>query len=461
MSLPDNWGCSSAFRYDPWPAIRDDLLARYGGGPRETRQLEKLFNLATSLDAASVVTESPYVDADYRSEFSHHFSRQFSPPPNLNERLLFRNAEDEIVGMAVMRPTMKPVGRSILEVPHPYCSFVTCTADQRLSVYGSKHIIHGFPFMSQDGDYARCAHAAIWSVARYFHLKFDHAKHLMASIVDASGIRQLPDRTSPSDGLTAEEVKQAFRRLGIPVIAYSPSHFVEGLRFEDVLRMYLDSGIPLVLNTPAHLTTLIGYGVDQRSSTQWIRADDNHSPYERVDDWNPVSTEDQALGKWKAVLVPLPARIHVPAEFAYSLASTRLDDLIAASNGPHHLRDANARGEIEIRMYATESARLKEKIQGSDRPMELARLYLPHPLPVWTWVAEFYLVSEGPQKVLGSMLIDATSSRRSPEALIGDIDGQGIVFSSEGTRFRQLYAAGNRYESFLPDRSVASESNSR
>lgn len=340
-----------------------------------------------------------------------------------------------------------------MKVPRELDNFVTCRVPQPFSTFGFDHEVVGFPFMSQDGEYARCAHAAIWAVARYYHLKFGHAKHSMAAIVDATGTEQLPDRTTMSGGLTVDEVLHTFRRFGTPVMAYRPQRLLEGISFEEVMRMYLDSGFPVLLNTPQHLTVLIGYSVGENDSTRWIRSDDNVGPYEVVDSWNPATQKDIRLGEWQSVLVPLPGRIHIPAEFAFAAAAKSLEKFIGADAGPRHLKAAVEEGRIRSRTFAIEPARLKARIYSSDRPKQIKDHYLPLPMPVWAWVSEYYLESESCQEVLGSIMIDATSSKHDPSVVAADLDGWAIHFADEQPLADQVTPAGSRYESLLPNRS--------
>jgi hypothetical protein len=452
LTLPRDWAGRQNTRLIPWPAGREEILERYQPLSKSGQQLAGLLDLATELGSKTVLLDSPYVDTDYRSEFSRHFSRRFKPPPDRNERLIFFADPTVATGMIVIRPTSKPVGRSLMGVPESLDRFVSCRVGQPISSFGFHHNVEGFPFMSQDGEYARCAHAAIWAVARYYHLKFGHAKHSMAAIVDATGTEQLPDRTTMSGGLTVDEVLQAFRRFGDPVFVYRPSRPLKDLTFERVMRMYLDSGFPIVLSTPQHLTVIIGYSVGERDETNWIRSDDNVGPYEDLTEWNPANQTDPRLGNWQSVLVPLPGRIHIPAESAFAAAMASLEKEVGATGGPGHLRSSIDDGEIESRTFAVEPARLKSQLLESGRPAEIVGHYVPLPMPVWAWMTEFYFVEEGPQSVFGSILIDATSSRHHPSIVAADIDGWAIHYADQEPVADQVLPRGSRYESLLPNR---------
>lgn len=209
--LAADWGEPRPTAALEWEAGERAIAERYRGTV-SAKQLDDLLRLATVLGTTNVVLESPYVDFDYRSEYSQHHARRFRPPPDVNERVLFR-AGSRLVGSSVMRPISKPVGRTLMAVPEVLRGLVAVTAPETVRAFGQEQDVVGFPFVSQDGEYARCAHAAIWSIARWAHLEHDLARHSMAEVVLAAGVGQLPDRTVVSGGLNMQEVANAFRRL--------------------------------------------------------------------------------------------------------------------------------------------------------------------------------------------------------------------------------------------------------
>jgi hypothetical protein len=344
-----------------------------------------------------------------------------------------------------------------MNVPDELEKYVTCHAVQEITAYGRQYSVDGFPFMSQDGEYGRCAHTAIWSIARYHHAAHKTGKYSIAAIVEATGTGQLPDRTVMSGGLTVGEVIQALRRLGLPVLTYVPKRKLRGTSFVDVMCRYLDSGFPVAINTTkenvsGHLTVLVGYARDADGKVHWIRCDDNKGPYEVVSDFDVDKAADSKLGEWKAALIALPGRIHVPAEAAQAAAEFAFERQLVASGGPTHLRDAWKAGEIGARTYAVQPAKLKEDLFRNGPIPDITHFYLSKPTPVWAWVTEFSRVTESNQ-VLGTVMIDATSSKHGPEPVVADIDGWGVHFRPTGPpRTEQILASPVRYPSRLSDR---------
>jgi hypothetical protein len=461
VSLPDGWASESYAGFLPWPASRDELEVRYGKlrdglqhASSKCTQLSCVFDLATKLGAKLVLREAPYVDYDYRSEYSQHFSRRFRPPPDASERLIFLDAEQQAVGYCVLRPTPKPVGRTVMNVPKKLEPFVTCRAEQDILAYGHRYEVDGFPFMSQDGEYGRCAHAALWSIARFQHALHKTGRHSIAAIIAAGGTNQLPDRTAMSGGLTVAEVRQTLRGLGLPVLTYLPDRSLEETTFQEVMCRYLDSGFPVAINTPTHLTVLVGYGREADGTIRWIRCDDNCGPYEVVPKYDPTSEKDPRLGPWRRALVALPGRIHVPAESAQIAAERTFERELGNTDGPKHLRERWDDGKIRIRTYAVKPADLKEKLlKDTTQVKELANFYRRIPTPIWAWVSEFSDIDDEEGTVLGKVMIDATSSKQAPEAVAADIDGWCVYFDpTEGPIARQREVAPVRYPTRLRDR---------
>lgn len=461
MSLPDGWASRLNAGLLPWPGSRSNLEDRYGrlcDGLQRTstrsQQLSCVFDLATGLGAERVWLESPYVDYDYRSEYSQHFSRRFRPPPDSSERLVFLGADSQAVGYCVLRPTPKPVGRTVMNVPEKLKPFVTCRAKQDILVYGHRFHVDGFPFMSQDGEYGRCAHAAVWSIARFQHALHKTGRHSIAAIVAAGGTNQLPDRTVMSGGLTVAEVRQALRGLGLPVLTYHPERPLKETTFPEVMCRYLDSGFPVAINTPNHLTVLVGYGREADGTIRWIRCDDNYGPYEVVPKYDPTTDEDPRLKRWRMALVALPGRIHVPAESAQIAAERTFERELGATDGPKHLRERWEAGKIRIRTYAVKPADLKEQLlKDAGQIKEIAGFYRVIPTPIWAWISEFSDVDEEEGEVFGRVMIDATSSKQGPEAVAADIDGWCVYFDPTGKSIGGQRAPGPvRYPSRLPSR---------
>jgi hypothetical protein len=382
--LPEDWGQTRA-RPGAYklPEAEAELLARYEHGGR-SKQLRNIVDAARDGGATAVFIEAPYVDFDYRAEFANLYARSFVPPPDRCERLLFFSGE-KFLGFSVMRPTHKTVGRSAVAPPPELERFVCCLAEHKVRPYGQSHRVKAFPFISQDAQYGRCAHAAIWAIARYHHLVHRTPKHSIAAVVEAAGTRESVDRTSSSEGLYLQEVAAALRGLGLPAKLYDPRRLPPNETVEKVVCRYLNSGFPVAVNTPAHLTVLVGYGHDG-DDVFFLRADDNLGPYERVD-W--PNTPADRLKEWDMLLVPFPARIHVPGEAAEITAGLEFLKATGFDDDTAEWHERQLALDLRLRTYAVDAAEYKLAIARRHPGKEVVAHHRATPTPAWVWVTEF------------------------------------------------------------------------
>jgi len=457
--LPADWASSveRPRRFDMTSEL-DELKARYQMFGA-SQQLRNLLDDLGALEPTHALVEAPYVDWDYRAEFSQLYSRAFNPPSDKAERLLFF-ADDKFLGFAVMRPTPKPVGRTAVAPPPLIANAAICLAKHHVRPAGDRHCVEAYPFLSQDGQYGRCAHAAIWSIARYHHLRHGTARRSIAAVVEAAGTRETIDRTFASGGLHLHEVASAFRKLGLPALMYDPKKLpkVDSKRetLEGVACRYLDSGFPVALNTAAHLTVLIGYGYNC-DELVFVRSDDNERPYELVHQWRDGSDR---LGEWEMLLVPLPGRIHVPSEHAELAARRELDRVSGATKNTLWLRQKLHDGELRLRTYAIDSPEYKCALpqRAPELPDEVVDHHQSVPLASWIWVTEFQDKAVAPGaagRVLAEVAIDATSHRLNPRPLLANVPGgcYGWLPEERKARFKRV-PAQDSYGSALPPRPV-------
>lgn len=438
---------------------REELRTRYQAFGA-SRQLDNLLDVLAQLGATHALVEAPYVDWDYRAEYSQLYSREFNPPSDKAERLLFF-AEDTFLGFAVMRPTPKPVGRTALAPPPGIRAAASCLAKHSVRPAGDRHCVDAYPFLSQDGQYGRCAHAAIWSIARYHHLRHGTGKHSIAAVVEAAGTRETIDRTFASGGLHLHEVAGAFRKLGLPALMYDPRKLPKVDRHQETLESvacrYLDSGFPVALNTHAHLTVLTGYGYDG-DQIVFVRSDDNVGPYELVHEWRDGTDR---LGEWEMLMIPLPGRIHVPSEYAETAARREVDRISGATD-TLWFRQMLKNGELRLRTYAIDSPEYKCALPDRDPqlPEEVVVHHQSVPLASWIWITEFQdasIPADESAKVLAEVVIDATSHRLNPRPLLANLPDACYAWlpDERAARRKPLTPNVTHYGSALPQRPVA------
>jgi hypothetical protein len=436
--LPPNWGA-------PHPGPRRFDLASEGLAVREryrplgeSRQLDRVFEVALNGGAESVYLDRPYVDFDYRSDLSHFYGRAHRPPPPEVERLIFAT-DTEVIGASVVRPLPQQVGRTLQAPPLQQRPYVTCIAEMPVHAFGFQWAASGYPFTSQDGEYGVCAHAAIWSIARYHHLRFGTDRHTTSGIIEAAGLRERPDKTARSEGLWAQDVVRALRGIGLPALQYDVERIPGRENAHTIIHRYLNSGIPVGIFTRQHMMVLIGYGVDEADEPFYIVSDDNHSAYERM---RLVTEEDEMTVKekdpnaeidaWKMLVIPQPGRIHVNGEGAEARAEETFEDRVRASTGPAKLLEPWLNKKLLTRTYAAPSAEYVSKMAGRGVPDSIRAHHIYAPKGNWLWVTEFQDPTRpDSQLVVGEIAIDATSLQLDPSPIFGNIDGWAYVWEQE------------------------------
>jgi hypothetical protein len=448
--LPPDWGRPhSGPRRLPFAKSGAALRERYQPLGR-SRQLDRVFANALDAGATAVFLDRPYIDLDYRSDLSHFYGRAFRPPPPATERLIF-TTENEVLGTAVIRPLPQQVGRTLLPPPAREQPYVTCTAEMPVHAFGFHWSASGYPFTSQDGEYGVCAHAAIWSVARYHHLRFGTDRYTTSGIIEAAGLRERPDKTSRSDGLYAFDVVRAFRGIGLPALQYDVASIPETSEGTEtahsVIQRYLNSAIPVAVLTSEHMMVIIGYGRDSDGQFFYIVSDDNYGAYERSYLVTGIGAD-----AWRMFVIPQPGRMHVNGEAAEARAQQAFEDRIRAEEGPGQLLARWMKEEISTRTYATPSTTYLEATAERDMPQEIRQHHIYAPKGNWIWVTEFHDPDSTDGSVLGEIAVDATSLQLDPSPIFGNIDGWGYVWH-EGQEEPSLInlAPGARFQSALGD----------
>jgi hypothetical protein len=462
--LPDSWGRGhhGPRRYPflaAGQAVRDRYLPL---GP--SRQLHRIFETARLNGADHVYVDSPYIDLDYRSDLAHFYTRAFRPPPDTTERLLFAR-DNEIIGVSVIRPLPQPVGRTMMAPPPDVAPYLCCTTAMDVHAFGYPWSVSGFPFMSQDGEYGVCAHAAIWAIARYHNLRFGTDRHTISGIIEAAGLRERTDRTARSLGLYATDIMRAFRGIGLPALSYDTDTIPDGEDINKVICRYLNSGIPVGVLTDYHMMVICGYGEREDESIFYFLSDDNLDAYVRVDtipahDAVAPATRDPELSDaqvhpWKMLLIPLPGRIHVSGEAAEARAEHTFEDRVRANVGPQHLLGPWENDRLRVRTYATPSWKYVNELRNRGLPPSVVDHHIYAPKAGWLWVSEFQDMSQSAdQRVLGEIAIDATSLQLDPSPVFGNIDGWAYIWTTgtEEPHVIQLESGGAAYRSAVGDR---------
>lgn len=474
----------TVYNPDPHKAAHMVWLARRLAGPLDDvvlSPLRRVLEVAAEQGCRSVVVEEQYSDADYRSEFSSFHSRRherleqvarrfhlFSRPLTVDDvyQLPADMPASEYLGYAVLRPTeLGPLGRTLLRPPASMRSGALCTVTEFPSLFGNDLEICGVPFMQQDGELLRCAHAAAWLCHYVAWERKVIGRRLTAALAGLPGAEGSKHRALPSNGLTGEQLQGIFSAIGLPAIFYDVADLPEPPapwpmpqtraphswpssskkqrerenheralqreRLERVACKYLNSGFPVVVLTRGtrenHAFTLVGWQ-QTPDGVLLLACDDQVGPYEIIED---LGAEDQVRGEWAGLMIPLPEKVILNGE----AAETRARDIVIAgaaradTSGSQQDRDFKSfvgdletlrGGDISIRSRLMRGRTLKRAMATQGRTAEALQVLRFATLPQWVWLVEFQsrsLRNTGQPCVKGEIVFDSTSNDLRPRTL--------------------------------------------
>lgn len=415
------------------PADWKDLHERYAQ-PGDGAQLGRVLELAQEHGVLAIVVERRYIDADYRSEHAAFYSTTFRRYPSVCHRLHFFKADvaDDLadlaalnadyVGYSVMRPLRHaPVGKTMMAPPPRLAEGTVCGTTEEVHLFGASLTARGMPFISQDAQFLRCAHAAQWMVLRHSTLRYDTPKWLTADVQAAALGGVVVGRQVPSEGLSFHQMLVSLDRLGLspgrlPLPTSRDESRAAGLlSLPGILCRHVNSQFPVIVVSDAHAWVVVGYTVSESGHMHdritFYRHDDAAGPYIEVPDpWNEPNGNYRP---WSLALTPLQRKCYVTAERAELLGSLWLQ---ASAIQMKTLVPADAplqRADITFRTYAVPSWEFKRSLARI--PIrDVAEMYRLAHLPRFIWVVEALdrnaLEAGERYLVLGEVLIDATAN---------------------------------------------------
>jgi hypothetical protein len=403
---------------------------------------------ALSEGASSALLEHRYTDIDYRDEHQTFYSTTHRRYPSSCHRMhFFKEDVKEVrlaiplnlrrltyLGYTVLRPVRAAaVGRTMLPLKEPR-EGIFCRVKDTVQLFGTPLTVEGMPFISQDAQLSRCAHATVWNTAYYHHLAFKVPRILPSQIASPSADLYAPaGRAIPSPGLTPIQLSIASSSIGLPPVIYPLDKLARGEEVERTVCRYLNSRLPVTITTSSHAFTLLGYervrSVTGEDSIRFWSHDDEVGPYRKIDNWRM-----DPGGAWRIATVPLPRKVYLPGESAEKIARTLLPRVLAPLNNSLDVELANRLKQDAVAragdkrslswrsmvLPSNEFKRLAFRRGYSDQFLE--RVLLAQ-LSRWVWVVELtdrdsiYDPNKQP-KVLADAIIDATEHARDPHLLL-------------------------------------------
>jgi hypothetical protein len=413
--------------------------------------LARVFAVARAHRCRTVVEENRYVDPDYRSEYSAFWSQRFPTRPAFARRLHFfrRLIRDEqlpaidpetagYVGYATLKPISPGrVGRTVLSPPPRLGKATLALATDRISLFGTPLEVRGAPFLEQDGEYLRCAHAAAWMCHYSAALRRLVGRSLTAQLVELSPAAVWHERPLPSPGLTWNQLQAVFASTGQPALFYGLSAMprVRGVanptpqilpdgrikhpglwdtRIFSVVCRYLNAGYPVLVATLDHAFVIVGW-FREGARIRFIACDDQWGPYETI-----TSPFTDRRAPWDAFMVPLPPKVYLSGEQAESAAHLLIRAQGARPGAPSSWQQLSTRlaaGDISLRTFLRSNLGYKRIVSQQRRGQAATRLLRLARLPHWIWVVEAQDSDRrvaGRPAVLAEIVFDSTSSDRNP-----------------------------------------------
>lgn len=409
------------------------FYSRYTAG-RGNPALLQILKVIATYGVTSILVETRYIDADWRSEHSRFYSTTYARYPSVAHRAHFFAADlptdlgdlsgltDAYKGYTVLRPLpSQPVGRTMIEPPVELADGTRCEAIENVDVLGWPMKVRGMPFISQDAQYLRCAHSDMWMVLRHSYLRHQLGRRLPAEIHDATRGGVVVARQVPSEGLSHQQMMAGIATLGLsPATLVLPASSVASqqagfLGLFPILCRYVNSNISPIVFSQNHVWLIVGYtrkGSAAHSQLTLYRHDDAAGPYIRVDDpWNEPSASHQP---WLQVIIPLPPKIYMTGERAEVVGRWWFEQWLQTAPATNPLKEVQAKGELTFRTIGMDSSDYKfglAKRHGFDS--DIARRYRMAPWPRNLWIVEAVdrtLRGDPGGSVLGEVIIDPTAN---------------------------------------------------
>jgi hypothetical protein len=414
-----------------------DQLVDFYAGETASAPLERIVALAREHGVRSLVVEQRYLDPDWRSEHAAFHGRLFRRHPSVTHRWhLFTTDVDPADltrldpagyrGYAVMRPLpATPVGRTMITPPPGLQGGVRCEATERLSLFGTPLEVRAMPFLSQDAEYLRCAHATLWMVLRHAHLAHGVPRRLSSAVHDAALGGVIVGRQVPSEGLSVQQMMSGATTLGLsPGLVHLPPTRAENdeagmLTLGGILCRYVNSQAPPIVISRAHAWVVVGYrrvSSQSGSGVRLWRHDDARGPYLEVAD--PFDEVDEAHRPWQAAILPLLPQVYVTAERAEAAGEHWFRGYVSQADADEPIATA----DLTWRTYSTRADEWLERLAGRGVDPELARLYRLTPMPEFVWIVEAVdraARAAGGPDVVGEAILDSTASTHHEPLLSG------------------------------------------
>ena len=404
-------------------------------------------------------------------------------------RTLELDGKDHYLGYIVIRPLAHaPVSHALLSsnLGAPEGAEIAVRSDYVVHVLGARLVVVGAPLTEQDSLTGSCAQATIWAAGRHLHARHDMPWFSVVDITEAA-VKPTDSALSTtlpvgSESLSADNIVRALRAMGEHPVVYDRWD-VPAAR---TIARYLDSGIPVIVGLNrgdklGHAVVAVGtvsndgeYAGTQPAPsdrlTHFVVNDDQRGPYQLLriaepagpppatgdgpaadepveeaweeendaEEEEEVEGDDYSLADVMFLIVPLPDKVYLKAEFAEAIARDTVKQtfrnrkrmvrlaLRRRDETPHvdpkfYAADPDS---LLARTYLTTGWKYKYRMMRNITSPVLREEVNAMHLPRYVWVTEFSLTEDVAdpdpckQRVRGHVVIDATGNRFDDDAVL-------------------------------------------
>lgn len=418
--------------------------------------------------AFTFMLEENYVDMVYRDSYYFYFSgKHFSYDRFCKRIFIYANTfekplldltpmelEKYFVGSIVVRPIPgRAIGRTLLN-PKYFVDGKQCfirTASYNMMAFGKQVSVRAFPYSMQDAETTTCAEITILNLMDYFSRSYPEYHYLLPSDINRIAEENGYERSLPTHGLKYEMISKAFCESGFYPRLYLAEKMPKD-KFRRILYYYIESGIPLSIGVTTgmqnrHSVVVIGHGeidLEQQRLRQNVYAcydkksnnitwvcdavdvvenfcvmDDLKMPYMmstcRISEQNRLKLGDYSV---ETMVVPLYKKMYLEASdaseiFKVIIASQEYGlncaDLKCIEGGDSLGTRENPLA-VRIFMASSRSLRRCRDEQFANGNEEARAWYRTTVFPRFVWVCELSTVDMYSKKVIGEIILDATSS---------------------------------------------------
>lgn len=426
--------------------------------------------------------EYPYIDTYYRDTYYSFYSRKHANQSrycfrisfflhNVNEHNFYDlDLSNKFFGYMVLRPTVRRVIGYTFLSPTLFekHEFVCCLCRNKVSIYGRKLSITGFPFCGQDGEAVSCAETSLIMIMDYFSHKYNKYSQLLPSQIIRILSRYSNERQLPSRGLPSDMLSFVLRKLGFGIRTYTRQkeeadyEVYSNEEFKRLLYIYIESGFPIIVCTCDHTYLVIGKeNKIGEENIKLVSINDNSRPYELID-YNDSIT---------SFIVPLYEKIYMDAE------TIQIDEVIKsleeeirklekekAIPNKEKKGTTNESKEFKVnkdntkyiyRSFLTTSRSYKEYIVQA-KVQDSRELFICMAMPRFIWVCEMIDANElitgnkAKAPVCNIMIFDATEGNTSFNYLImAKLSDRIIVRTEDKSAYRRKI-----YKQFKENRDI-------